>query len=390
MIKVFKSENSNMLYIETVTEGHIEDFRCIRNGDLFTIDRINTSIIEVSNYHYSNFRDYDNNVFSSANDFEDYMTSLLQITLNTINEDMSVISISTENEITTIDARQSTTNGNVTGAVSGKHGYIFQGQFNKPKLAGATTPITLNAGTNVTITGDEVIKNITGNSWNSSFYSTETFDPLVENFAISWLVESVDGTIREMGGLDDNATANNSYNSIEYAIYQVNNYFYSRVYEKGASIIIPNYTTFYLQIGDRLGIKVIDQIVTYFVLRGSTVYDIYTSNSKATTPLQFKGAFNRGNTSSGASRMGGVAIHTETEIDNFKVNIVGSASDVVSDEDKELLSKEAGIELLTSATYSKLELTRKDTDVFKNGGVPYEIEVTHEYRSLANQTINTF
>ena len=73
-------------------------------------------------------------------------------------------------------------------------------------------------------------------------------------------------------------------------------------------------------IAERLGIKVINQIVTYFVLRGSTVYDIYTSNSKATTPLQFKGAFNRGNTSSGASRMGGVAIHTETEIDNFKVN----------------------------------------------------------------------
>ena len=59
------------------------------------------------------------------------------------------------------------------------------------------------------------------------------FDPLTENFAVSWLVESITGTIREMGGLDDIAQQNNFYSSIAYAVYQVNNYFYSYVYEKG-------------------------------------------------------------------------------------------------------------------------------------------------------------
>ena len=297
-------------------------------------------------------------------------------------ENMSIVTILEIGGITTLDARQSTANGTVTGDTSGKHEWFFRGLKNVPKLTGSRTSLNINPNGNVNISGEDAIKNVAGNSWNSSFYSTETFDPLTENFAISWLVESVTGTIREMGGLDDNATANSSYSSIEYAIYQVNNYFYSRVYEKGASIIIPNYTNLILQVGDRLGIKVINQVVTYFVLRGSTIYDIYTSLTPATTPLQFKGAFNRGNASSGASLIGDVDVHSETELDNFIIKIEGSSSDILSDEHKELLKNEAGIISLTESTYSKLQFTKDVSGKFQN-----DKEVTHEYRSLTNQTI---
>jgi len=57
MIKIFKNNSSKLLYIETVTFGSPEDFIYSRNGNLFTIDRINTNVVEVNNARYSIFTD---------------------------------------------------------------------------------------------------------------------------------------------------------------------------------------------------------------------------------------------------------------------------------------------------------------------------------------------
>lgn len=79
MIKIFKSQNTKQIYIETVASGFSEDFVYYRNGDLFTIDRVNTKIVEVNEANYSLFVDNNGNSFGSANDFETYLVDILQI-----------------------------------------------------------------------------------------------------------------------------------------------------------------------------------------------------------------------------------------------------------------------------------------------------------------------
>lgn len=300
------------------------------------------------------------------------------------NEDMNksepINEVTTVNNITTIDAKASKYSGLETGDVMGKHLYVFSGLKNTLDILAPTTLATIQAGANVVLVSPGTYeKDIAGNTWNASIYSTESFNPLTEDFAVSWKVESVDGTIREMGGFDDNPTQNNSYNSIEYAIYQVNNYFYSYVYEKGASKKIPNYTTFYHQVNDRQGVACIDQIIYYFVIRNGILTIIHKSTTKATNPLFFKAAFNRGDGSSGESTLGDVQFHTATKTDSFNVKVDGLAGEVVTEEHRKILAENCGISLLTGATYSNLEHTRLDIDKFKTSGTPYPVNLTHSY-----------
>ena len=311
-------------------------------------------------------------------------------TNNSLTENEPAHTITQASGITTIDARASKYQGLEVGGSNGVHRYTFQGQKNTVDLLGSTTPATLNAGTNVNISSGVVSKNITGNTWNASAYSTESFDPNVMDFAVTVEVESTTGTIREMIGLDDNPTQNNSYTSLDFAISQVNNYFYSRVYENGAATVIPNYTTFYFQVGDKIGVKCINGYVTYFVLRGTTVTDIYTSLKKATTPLYFKTALNRGNASSGASAVGNIEFYTSQKIDTYSLSIEGNSISSISDNDKDNLKNNAGIEFLSGSTYSLFDFTRTNSIRFGNGLLP--IDLTHVYRGLDNniQTTITF
>lgn len=79
MIRIFKSSDSKQVYIETVTFGSPEDFSYTRNGDLFTIDRVNTSVVEVNDAEYTIFRDAANQPFPDAATFEAYLILILQV-----------------------------------------------------------------------------------------------------------------------------------------------------------------------------------------------------------------------------------------------------------------------------------------------------------------------
>ena len=79
MIRIFKSSISQILYIETVTEGHVEDFQYNRVGDKFTIDRSNTNVVEVKRADYTLFSDESWLPFANADVFEDYLIDLLKV-----------------------------------------------------------------------------------------------------------------------------------------------------------------------------------------------------------------------------------------------------------------------------------------------------------------------
>ena len=323
-------------------------------------------------------------VISEASDFSVMNNSNSNSVVNGL---ISVVNPSVDGDIHRLDARESVYNDQVVGAVDGRHYWVLQRKSNTVDLFGTTQPINIVAGSNVDVNGVEVEKNVTGNSWNASFYSGQAFDPTVEDFAISWLVEDVTGTIREMGGLDNNPSQNNSYTSMEFAIYQVNNYFYSRVYESGAAIVIPNYTTFYLQIGDRLGIKCVNQVVKYFVIRDGVEIVIYTSTKKATEPLYFKGAFNRGSSSSGHSNIGSVEWHVGKTTTNNTAVISGNSTDTL--EYRHLAEGDKiGVGFNPTSKYSDLTYTPLSSDKFKyDNGNLYPLDYTHGFFAGASQSV---
>ena len=191
-----------------------------------------------------------------------------------------------------------------------------------------------------------------------------------------------------MFGFDDNPTANNSYTSIENAIYQVNSYFYSRIYEAGVSKVMNGYSTFYFQVGDKVGVKCVDGYVTYFVLRAGIETEIYTSEVKAVSPLFFKAAFNRGVGSTGQSRVKNVEYWVSTKVSQISRTIEGSSADDLSESDQEKLTA-IGMLPEPSSKYSDISYTRSTGIKFDNSGTPYDIEVAHDFASLALQDIQT-
>ena len=295
----------------------------------------------------------------------------------------SVVVSTYHNGLARLDARASSHNGVETGGAQGRHAWLFSTEYDSVDVLGERSAIDIVANANVTVNDVEVEKSNTGNSWNSSFYSAQSFNPIIEDFAVSWLVEDVTGTIREMGGLDDKPDQNNSYTSIDYAVYQVNNYFYSRVYEKGIQAAIPNYSNFYFQVGDRIGIKCVNRIISYFVIRNGAEIIIYTSKEKASVPLFFKAAFNRGAGSSGHSNIGNVEWHTAKVHSSYTVKIEGYANEVVSNEDIERL-RNVGIDINIGATYCDLQWSKLSIEKF-GGPNPFPLDYTHSYIGAVSQ-----
>ena len=311
------------------------------------------------------------------------MANIIQVNTTALSSNVSVVNASEVGGAYTLDATGSIENGVVKGGLSGFHRYAFTRNLNTVDIGGARTPINIVAGGNVTVNGVDVEKNVANNAWNASFYSAQAFDPLLEDFAVSWLVESVTGTIREMGGLDDNPSANNSYNSIDYAAYQVNNYFNTTVYEKGASTAMPGYVRHYFQVGDRIGVKCIDGVVTYFTTRAGVEKEFYTSAKRATVPLYFKGAFSR--TSAEGHVMGGVEWHSAKIASPSTVHLSGASADIISDADKESLVK-IGLVIASGSTYSKPVFSLIDSDKYKDSGAQYPLSLTHGYAGTYGET----
>jgi len=297
----------------------------------------------------------------------------------------SVMGTSQAGNTILLDAAQSTYEGEPKGLTQGAHYWAFATSKNLLDIAAASSPITLEAGNNVIVSGVDATKSNSGNSWNSSFRSQQSKDPSTENFAVSWLVESVTGTVREMGGLDDNPDQNSSYSSIEYAIYQVNGNIYSRVYEGGAAIVIPGYQNIALQVGDRLGISVELGIVSYFHMRGDTVTIFYTSTKKANSPLFFKGALNRGAGSSGHSVMGDVTWHEGQMQVPALAQVSGFAGQGLSDQDLAAL-KGIGLDVQGGSTYAQISALRSASSAFLDGADYFPISVDHGYCGQYSQS----
>lgn len=283
-----------------------------------------------------------------------------------------------------INSQMSTWNENETGGAMGIHTYAFSGLKYKLDILGGSNPLTLTAGANVEIKDDGYEKNIEGNSWDSWFSSVESFDPSAQDFAVSWLVESTEGTIREMVGLDGAPSANASYSSIEYAIYQVNGTFYSYVYEKGRSII-TGAGSVALNAGDRLGIKCIDGIITYYIQSGQLITDIYTSKTKATSPLYLKAALNRGDGSSGEAVVTNCKYHDSLTSGNVTARIAGLATEMISEMDKDALV-DIGIYPADGTSYSDFNFTRPVTQKFPAG---LSLNYSHYYSVNEAQDVNT-
>jgi len=283
-----------------------------------------------------------------------------------------------------IDTRDSTQGGVATGATLGYHDLTISTIKNALDISAGSISEPLTAGQSVTIdANDEVTKSIAGNSFNSWFQSTNVIgNGSTEDFAVTWLVESVTGTIREMGGLDDNPGANNSYTSGEFMIYQVNGnslYFY----ENGANMRQISYT---LQVGDRLGIKIESQVARYIHIRGSVETVVHVSDKVAGGDYYFKGALNRGNASSGHSTMGDIQSHgTYVQTPSIE-RLSGPASQTITAEDVATLDK-IGLIADPNSPYSLIAAQRVENANFP-ASTTYEI--THGYYIKSAQSIVNF
>ena len=82
MIRVWKSEDSKNIFISGVTNPiPVDDFSFVRDGDLFSFDRISATGLEVNRVSYTSFTDDQSNSFASAADFESYLNTLNQRTV---------------------------------------------------------------------------------------------------------------------------------------------------------------------------------------------------------------------------------------------------------------------------------------------------------------------
>ena len=77
MVTIFKSQDTQGVYIQGVTHSFAEDFTYTRNGDKFTIHKLLTDITEVFELDYTQFVGKDSSgtdiTFATANDLEAYL-----------------------------------------------------------------------------------------------------------------------------------------------------------------------------------------------------------------------------------------------------------------------------------------------------------------------------
>lgn len=290
---------------------------------------------------------------------------------------------------TTLDHSTSKSNGVESGSVVGLHFTQFNRVKNMLDKHTAGVSATTVVGTNVTETTEGgskfYTKNVSGNVWNAYMRSTDGFDADIEDGMVSFAIEADAGTIREMAGLAKNPTANASYSSIDYAIYQVNDDFYSYVYESGAGTK-TGVANFDVNTGDRFYIACERGVVTYGVIRDGTneLFPIYQSAKPASGQYYFKAALNRGTGSSGHSKVGDVKWHKATTPEPYSVNITGSASAPISETHKDNLAT-VGIVVSDTATYDMLSIVQ-DGD-YRCTGEP--VTYAHSYTVPASQSSGT-
>jgi hypothetical protein len=224
-----------------------------------------------------------------------------------------------------------------------------------------------------------VRKDVSGNTWNASAYSQETAGKDGLDFAFSWEVEAIAGTIREMVGINQSAQDSASYQHIDYAIYQVNKNVYA--YEGGKSMGI-NLLSSSLAIGDRLGIQVTSRGVEYFVQRLSGEFEVFY---KSTVPFvigdySFDTSLNRGDGSSGNSKVTNIKIHTLQKTESFVSTVEGFYNETVSED---IVSK-SGIEILES-TYGDFKFRKSTSSKFD---YPLDIQILYtSEQNIKNFTI---
>lgn len=286
--------------------------------------------------------------------------------------------------VAALDARQSHVDGNAVGGSLGVHTWLITGVQSTVSMAGSSTPLTLaSTDTNTTISGSDAFKSVAGNSWNSVAYSTESFDPADEDFMLLCRVESVTGTIREKVGATSDPTANSSYNTQDYAVYQVNGTTYSRVYENGAAVTHSGQLS--LAVGDLIGVRAVGGAVDYVKVSGGTVTSFHTSANAPAGLLHFRASFNRGNTSSGASRIEAAQVIRGGATSSKTIRLTGSAGEVMSGEDVDKL-RTIGLNVQPGATYSYIPYIRDTSSRFQAGGSPTPLDVSHGYGGVFDQS----
>ena len=290
-----------------------------------------------------------------------------------------------------IDASKSALGGVEKGNAEGTHAYMIEStRYYLDVLQGGDV-VTMQAGANVDYDAatDMWSKNIAGNSWNSYIYSTDVvINADTQDAAVTVPIEidhdgdgstGAQGTVREMFGLASNPTQNASYNKIDFAVYQVNAttvYAFQNGTNKGSfsrSMIV----------GDRLGIRIDSGVVSVIHVRDAAETPIYVFKDVVATGNYYaKGAFNRGNESSGGSVMGDVQAHTITSAKPMLAHIQGDANSLVSVTDKEKLL-ELGLSANDQSVYNNII-----ADVLVNSAFPAGTThtFTHSYFKRSTQS----
>ncbi len=259
----------------------------------------------------------------------------------------------------TLDYTKSSFNLTELGGIEGRHRTFISGTRESYNPV-AIRPASLTGASNVTISGNTITK--TGaNGWDGSAYSVDEFDGL-SDFAVEFEVNSV-ADQRNMFGLNSDWTTNTSYNTIDFAIYQVNNYV--QIYENGANKGSFNTNTF--AVGAKLGVRYLNGKIEYTV-NGDIVY---TSTNSPTFPMRIDTSIHRQN-----DALSNISIYDNQIPQSFNLDIIGNADEELSDEHKEALEF---YELypLNGSKYSYLEFLKNPNSV---PAVNYPIEVQHVYQ----------
>jgi hypothetical protein len=314
----------------------------------------------------------------------------LTVIKNNLNQDLDmdepISTISISGSTINIDSRASTSAGVTSGGTVGEHKYTFTQEVLKPDLVSTGVLANISLGAKSGFSGGVYSKTATSNNWDSCIRGTDILTSL-EGFAVSCAIINLTGTVRQMFGLDDNPSSNNSYSSIDFAFYQVNNKFYSSVYEggKGVNTYAGNIT---INGDSRVGIEVLNGVATYFIhnTTNGSIKHVYSSIRELKSTYLIKFAFNRGTGALGTSKTSGIRIHDLVSSPQ-SLTISGKSTDLVSEEDRINLLAYMGLSVTSTSVYSNIFFTRVDLNKFKTAGTFNNIDLLHNYYGLASQDV---
>lgn len=326
MIKLFKSLDTKMVYVGGFSQGFSEDFNYVREGDFFSIIRVNSGIVEISKANYNSLEDKDGNAFSTAGELETYLQGQLSLDImlsdseasgsfmqpylidlsnsivdlnstvdlhiigDNFNEqtvfsfDDSTITLNSTNIVSTTEAFLNVTIGNtevITRITASNGSYNnFGDVFLEVKdltilIPGSTATPWTNVTGNTT-TGLGTISGSSNNGWNKQGVFGSI--PLDTDGSLFFDFTGTSTNSYGMFGLSSDPTVNSNYNTIDYAIY-ISNGSSVNIYENGSSR--GNYGS--CSVGDSFEIKRIGNVITYY--RNNNLF--YTSNVNSSSELFF-------------------------------------------------------------------------------------------------------